>query len=303
MVRGRTSPGSTRRGSRPQSRLRDDGLPREPRRRAADAAGGREVHVLKELDRLADPRRGGQTAPLWRPERRAGYSSVRSTTPRGIRMISLSRTASRAAVSAIAVTAVAIAIAFASTAGIARAQDAARIAAAADVPAGLRDGGPEDPRRRARGRAGESVEHGVAAERRSLDHRARGPVASCSTRASSTLRRSRGTPEVKITTLGGLLEVLPHPKFADNGLLYFTYSKGGEGNLSTTALARGKLVGKEIQGPEGHLRREELEQLADELRRPHGVRQGRDAVSHGRRAPRARARAETRWSTAAKCCA
>jgi glucose/arabinose dehydrogenase len=57
-----------------------------------------------------------------------------------------------------------------------------------------------------------------------------------------------GTPEVKITTLGGLLEVLPHPKFADNGVLYFTYSKGGEGNLSTTALARGKLVGKEIQG-------------------------------------------------------
>ncbi len=56
-----------------------------------------------------------------------------------------------------------------------------------------------------------------------------------------------GTPEVKITTLGGLLEVLPHPKFADNGFLYLTYSKGGEGNLSTTALARGKLVGKEIR--------------------------------------------------------
>jgi glucose/arabinose dehydrogenase len=59
-----------------------------------------------------------------------------------------------------------------------------------------------------------------------------------------------GTPAVKITALGGLLEVLPHPKFADNGLLYFTYSKGGDGNLSTTALARGKLVGKEIRGLE-----------------------------------------------------
>ncbi len=35
-----------------------------------------------------------------------------------------------------------------------------------------------------------------------------------------------GTPEVKITTLGGLLEVLPHPKFADNGLLYFTLLEG-----------------------------------------------------------------------------
>jgi aldose sugar dehydrogenase len=56
-----------------------------------------------------------------------------------------------------------------------------------------------------------------------------------------------GTPEVKITTLGGLLEVLPHPKFAANGLLYFSYSKAGDGNLSTTALARGKLVGNDIR--------------------------------------------------------
>jgi glucose/arabinose dehydrogenase len=59
-----------------------------------------------------------------------------------------------------------------------------------------------------------------------------------------------GVPEVKITTLGGLLEVLPHPQFAQNGLIYLSYSKGGEGNLSTTALARGKLVGKRIEGLE-----------------------------------------------------
>jgi len=57
-----------------------------------------------------------------------------------------------------------------------------------------------------------------------------------------------GVPKVKITVLGGLLEVLPHPKFAQNGLVYFSYSKAGEGNLSTTAVARGKLVGHEIQG-------------------------------------------------------
>ena len=57
-----------------------------------------------------------------------------------------------------------------------------------------------------------------------------------------------GVPEVRITALGGLLEVLPHPKFAQNALVYFSYSKGGEGNLSTTAVARGKLVGHEIQG-------------------------------------------------------
>ncbi len=57
-----------------------------------------------------------------------------------------------------------------------------------------------------------------------------------------------GVPEVRITALGGLLEVLPHPKFAQNALVYFSYSKGGESNLSTTAVARGKLVGHEIQG-------------------------------------------------------
>jgi glucose/arabinose dehydrogenase len=56
-----------------------------------------------------------------------------------------------------------------------------------------------------------------------------------------------GVPEVRITTLGGLLEVLPHPKFAQNGLVYLSYSKGGEGNLATTALARGKLVGQSLR--------------------------------------------------------
>src|SRR6185295_8303020 len=57
----------------------------------------------------------------------------------------------------------------------------------------------------------------------------------------------KGGPEVKITALGGLLEVLPHPKFAQNKFVYLSYSKAGEGNLSTTAVARGELVGKEIQ--------------------------------------------------------
>jgi glucose/arabinose dehydrogenase len=56
-----------------------------------------------------------------------------------------------------------------------------------------------------------------------------------------------GVPEVRITTLGGLLEVLPHPQFATNGILYLTYAKGGEGTLSTTALARGRLDGKAIK--------------------------------------------------------
>ena len=54
-----------------------------------------------------------------------------------------------------------------------------------------------------------------------------------------------GVPDVVGGGQGGLLEVAPHPKFADNGFLYFTYSKKGErGN--TTALARAKFDGKTL---------------------------------------------------------
>jgi glucose/arabinose dehydrogenase len=59
-----------------------------------------------------------------------------------------------------------------------------------------------------------------------------------------------GVPEVRITVLGGLLDVLPHPNFAQNSLLYLTYAKGGEGNSATTALARGRLDGKALEDVE-----------------------------------------------------
>jgi glucose/arabinose dehydrogenase len=55
-----------------------------------------------------------------------------------------------------------------------------------------------------------------------------------------------GVPEVRVTLLGGLLDVLPHPNFASNGLLYLSYSKGGEGTLATTALTRARLDGKKL---------------------------------------------------------
>jgi glucose/arabinose dehydrogenase len=55
-----------------------------------------------------------------------------------------------------------------------------------------------------------------------------------------------GTPEVRITVLGGLLDVLPHPNFAANGFLYLSYAKGGEGNLATTAVTRARLDGKRL---------------------------------------------------------
>ena len=48
------------------------------------------------------------------------------------------------------------------------------------------------------------------------------------------------------TALGGLLDVSLHPKFAENRLVYFAYSKAGEKGFdgpSTTAVARGKWDG------------------------------------------------------------
>jgi glucose/arabinose dehydrogenase len=59
-----------------------------------------------------------------------------------------------------------------------------------------------------------------------------------------------GVPPVKITALGGLLDVALHPSFARNGLVYLTYSKAGDGDLSTTAVARGRLDGKTLRDVE-----------------------------------------------------
>ena len=56
-----------------------------------------------------------------------------------------------------------------------------------------------------------------------------------------------GVPEVRITLLGGLFDVLPHPNFATNRILYLSYAKGGEGNLATTAITRARLGGKKLE--------------------------------------------------------
>jgi glucose/arabinose dehydrogenase len=54
-----------------------------------------------------------------------------------------------------------------------------------------------------------------------------------------------GVPEVWAVGQGGLLEVLPHPRFAENQYLYLTYSKPCEKG-ATTALLRGKFDGKAL---------------------------------------------------------
>jgi glucose/arabinose dehydrogenase len=59
-----------------------------------------------------------------------------------------------------------------------------------------------------------------------------------------------GVPQVRVTALGGLLDVLLHPNFAQNRVLYLTYTKGGEGTSATTALARARLEGKSLRDVE-----------------------------------------------------
>ncbi len=52
-----------------------------------------------------------------------------------------------------------------------------------------------------------------------------------------------GIPTVNAVRNAGLFDIALHPKFADNKLLYFTYSKPGENGQAATTLARGRLDG------------------------------------------------------------
>ena len=62
------------------------------------------------------------------------------------------------------------------------------------------------------------------------------------------LKRIPNTPDVSAINQGGLLEVLPHPNFEDNRIIYLTYSKQDPAgsNNTATALARGFLVDDEL---------------------------------------------------------
>jgi glucose/arabinose dehydrogenase len=57
-----------------------------------------------------------------------------------------------------------------------------------------------------------------------------------------------GVPETKQTVLGGLLDVVLHPDFANNNTLYLSYAKGHEdGKRSSTALVRARFDGSALQ--------------------------------------------------------
>jgi glucose/arabinose dehydrogenase len=60
-----------------------------------------------------------------------------------------------------------------------------------------------------------------------------------------------GVPKVFHSSQGGLLEVMPHPNFAANHLLYLSYSKpGAEDSQARTALIRGRFENDRLTGVE-----------------------------------------------------
>ena len=60
-----------------------------------------------------------------------------------------------------------------------------------------------------------------------------------------------GVPRVLAQGQGGLMDVVPHPEFATNRLLYLSFSKPGtDGSAATTAVVRGRLQDDRLMGVE-----------------------------------------------------
>jgi glucose/arabinose dehydrogenase len=55
-----------------------------------------------------------------------------------------------------------------------------------------------------------------------------------------------GLPSISATGQGGLLDVVLHPRFAENGLVYFSFAARGITGIGTE-VARGKLVGNRLE--------------------------------------------------------
>ncbi len=62
----------------------------------------------------------------------------------------------------------------------------------------------------------------------------------------ASLTSISGLPEIHANGQGGLLDIIVHPDHDQNGWVYLSYSKRTEGNLSTTAVIRGKIAGNEL---------------------------------------------------------
>ncbi|MDH5835303.1 PQQ-dependent sugar dehydrogenase [Luteimonas kalidii] len=57
-----------------------------------------------------------------------------------------------------------------------------------------------------------------------------------------------GVPDVVYGGQGGFGDVVPHPQFADNGLVYLSYAEAGDGDTAGAAVARARLVTDEAGG-------------------------------------------------------
>ena len=55
-----------------------------------------------------------------------------------------------------------------------------------------------------------------------------------------------GVPKVHAVRLSGLMEILPHPNYAQNQIVYLTYTKDVADNMVATTLARGRFDGKQL---------------------------------------------------------
>jgi glucose/arabinose dehydrogenase len=64
-----------------------------------------------------------------------------------------------------------------------------------------------------------------------------------------------GLPKIVARGQGGLLDVALHPDFAANGLVYLAYAGPGRGGVSTE-VARGRLVGNQLEGVQVIFRQE-----------------------------------------------
>lgn len=65
-------------------------------------------------------------------------------------------------------------------------------------------------------------------------------------RDGELVARLTGVPDVDANAQGGLLDLVLHPQFATNQLLYMSYSDKTGGDGSNTAIARGRLVGNAL---------------------------------------------------------
>ena len=63
--------------------------------------------------------------------------------------------------------------------------------------------------------------------------------------SNGSMTEVSGVPEVHAQNQGGLLDVVPHPDYGENGWIYLTYSKGDSGG-TVPALARARLEGDQL---------------------------------------------------------